>query len=76
MGKKKHADDKGVLCPVGRFFSELERGDERRSQFFKHLSRARVEFLKAVRSLVDERIDVLERKATEGGEKRTKIEIE
>lgn len=74
----KNRDEKEpVLCPVGRFFMELERASGKKTEFFNHLTRSRVEFLKAIRSLVDERIDGLEKKASAKGKKRvTKIKVE
>ncbi|MFH1351944.1 MAG: hypothetical protein ABII26_13575 [Pseudomonadota bacterium] len=76
MGKEKNKEEM-VLCPVGRFFSELERVSGRRSKFFDHLDRSRVEFLKAIRSLVDERIEAIEKKGSEkAGKKMTKIKVQ
>lgn len=69
MGKKKDKTEL-VLCPVGKFFMELERISGRKSDFFEHLTLSRLEFLKAVRSLVDERIGDLERKDSKGGKKK------
>jgi hypothetical protein len=70
--------EKGAgLCPVGRFFSELERRAGTESRFFEHLGKSRIEFLKAVRALVDERIEAIEKKgAAKGGRRRTRIEVE
>jgi len=65
-----------LLCPVGRFFSDLERVSGKKSNFFKHLTRSRVEFLKAIRSLIDEKIDDIEKKDSPGsGKKMTKIKV-
>jgi len=76
MAKKKVEDDVFV-CPVGKFFSDLEMVTKRKSKFFKHMNLSKVEFLKALRSLVDERIEDLEKKAASKGEKRaTKIKVE
>ena len=76
MGKKHH-DDEMVVCPVGRFFMDLEKASAKRSKFFVHLDRSRVEFLKALRSLLDESIEHLEKRERSGREKKaTKIEVE
>jgi hypothetical protein len=76
MGKEK-AEKEMVLCPVGRFFSDLEKASGKKSRFFEHLTQSRVEFLKAVRSLVDEKIEDLEKKGASKGKKRvTKIKVE
>lgn len=66
-----------AYCPVGRFFLDLEKASGKKSKFFDHLSRSRVEFLKAIRSLVDERIEDLEKKGpAKGGKRVSKIRVE
>lgn len=76
MVKEKHKEEM-VICPVGRFFSDLEEFFGEKSKFFDHLNQSRIEFLKAVRSLVDERIESLEKKGSKGGKKKmTKIKVE
>jgi hypothetical protein len=76
MGKEKHKEEM-VICPIGRFFSDLEELFGGKSKFFDHLNQSRIEFLKAFRSLVDERIESLEKKGPKKGKKRmTKIEVE
>jgi len=76
MGKKHH-DEEMVICPVGRFFMDLEKASAKKSKFFEHLDRSRVEFLKALRSLLDESIEHLEKRERSGrGKKATKIEVE
>jgi hypothetical protein len=76
MGKEK-TENEVVVCPVGKFFLDLEKRSGKRSQFNKHLSQSRIEFLKAIRSLVDERIEDLEKKASKKEkEKMTRIEVE
>ena len=75
MAKEKEKSEM-CLCPVGRFFSDLEKASWGKSNFFKHLNNSRVEFLKAVRSLIDERIDHLEKKeAPKPKKKMTKIKV-
>ena len=76
MAKEKNKEEIFV-CPVGKFFSELERLSPDKSKFFKHLNQSRVEFLKAVRSLLDERIENLEqRQEGKRAKKATKIKVE
>ena len=76
MGRKRH-EEQGAVCPVGRFFLELERASGKRNAFYKHLNRSRLEFLKAVRSLMDEKIEDLEKRDQAKTSKRaTKIEVE
>jgi hypothetical protein len=74
---KKHEDEQMVVCPVGKFFMDLGKGPAGKSKFFQHLDRSRIEFLKALRSLLDERIEMMEKKDRSPGEKKaTKIEVE
>ena len=77
MGGKK-IDEEMVVCPVGSFFLDMKRACGKKSKFFDHMAKSRVEFLKAVRSLIDERIEGLEKKHdTDKAEKKsTKINVE
>jgi hypothetical protein len=78
MGKKKSENEHEiVVCPVGKFFMDLERVSRKRSTFFHHLYQSRVEFLKAVRSLIDEKIEDLEEKSEKKPKKKArKIAVE
>jgi hypothetical protein len=74
MAKKK--EEEMVVCPVGKFFMDLQKLSRSKSKFFEHLDLSRIEFLKAIRSLVDERIEDLEEKKRSRQEKRaTKIQV-
>lgn len=76
MAKKKDKEEV-VICPVGRFFQELNEAFEKDSVFFKHMNQSRIEFLKGLRALVDERIESFEKKGSAKGRKRaTKIKVE
>ena len=76
MAEKKDKDQ-AVECPVGRFFMDLEDCMGKESKFFKHMTRSKVEFLKGIRSLLDERIDRYEKKdAKKAGKKMTKIKVD
>jgi hypothetical protein len=76
MAKKKRAEH-GCECPVGRFLEDLDKAFGRQSEFSKHMTQSRIEFLKGIRSLVDERIDNLEQmQAKKGKKKMTKIKVE
>ena len=76
MERKKN-EDEGFVCPVGRFFSDLEKVSRKKSKFFDHMNLSRIEFLKAIRSVVDERIEDLEKKgSSKKGKKATKIKVE
>jgi CRISPR/Cas system CSM-associated protein Csm3 (group 7 of RAMP superfamily) len=73
----KEKEEKKVECPVCRIFQELGKISKEKSQFFDHLNLSKVEFLKAIRALVDERIETLDAKREARGEKTaTRIEVE
>jgi hypothetical protein len=62
---------------VGRFFMEFQKTSKGKSKFHEHLNLSRIEFLRAIRSLVDERIEKLEKEAHSGeGKKATRIKVE
>ena len=74
---EKKGKEEMVVCPVGKFFMEVEKTLGKRSEFIEHMSRSRIEFLKGIRSLLDERIDYLEKKRSGKADKRmTKIKVE
>ena len=69
-------EEEMVVCPVGKFFLDLQKGSRKKSKFFEHLDLSRIEFLKALRSLIDDRIEGLEEKKSSRQEKKaTKIEV-
>ncbi len=72
----KKSEQQMVICPVGKFFMDLENAFGKQTDFFKHMTQSRIEFLKAMRSLLDERIDSLEKKKGAKAKKRmTKIKV-
>lgn len=74
--KHKHKDDI-VLCPVGKFFSDIEKASGKGSKFFDHMKKSRLEFLKGIRSLVDDRITQMEKKEKGGHSKKaTRVNVE
>lgn len=75
MAKKK-SENEGCLCPVGRFFADLEEVFSKDSAFSRHLDKSHLEFLKAIKFLVDERIDTLEKKETKKKKRKTRIKVE
>ena len=64
-------------CPVERFCNELEKTLGRKSKFAAHLNQSHIEVLKALRSLVDERIEQLDRKTSAKSKKKmTSIQVD
>jgi hypothetical protein len=72
----KKKNEEALHCPVARFLGDLERVCEN-SEFMNHLRQSRIEFLKAVRSIIDGKIEHLEKKVSSGVKKKmTKIKVE
>jgi hypothetical protein len=65
------------ICPVGRFLGELESVFDPKSGFWGHLKQSRIEFLKAIKCLVDDHIENLEKeKGKKRGKKMSRVEVE
>jgi hypothetical protein len=65
------------LCPFCQLYAGLIRLADPQSEFCRHLQMARVEFYKALRSLIDQRLDTLEKAAqasSKKGFKKIKVE--
>lgn len=76
MGDKKNKEQ-AVGCPVGKFFTQLDDVIGKKSKFFEHMTRSRIEFLKGIRSLLDERISYYETKGSKKtAGKMTKIKVD
>jgi hypothetical protein len=78
MAKAKRDDmSEEMACPIGRFFMKLEKASQRKSKFTEHLSRSRIEFFKALKCLIDEKIEDLEKEGVlRGPKKATRIKVE
>ncbi len=76
MAEKKNKEQM-VVCPVGKFFVDLEGIMGKKSKFYEHMTRSRVEFLKGLRSLLEEGIEHYEKKDSKrAGKKMTNIKVE
>jgi hypothetical protein len=74
---KKKSEQESRGCPVGGFFEDLEQAFGKKSQFFEHMTQSKLEFMKGIRSLLDARIDNLEKtRSGKAGRKMTKIKVE
>ena len=73
----KKSEPQMAICPVGKFFIDLENVYGKKSDFFKYMTRSRIEFLKAMRALLDDRIDTLEKEKSPKNKKKrmTKIKV-
>jgi hypothetical protein len=66
-----------VVCPVGSFLRDIEKTFGKKSKFVDHMTQSRIEFLKGIRSLVDERIEDLDKKESGKHKKKpTKIKVD
>jgi len=64
-------------CPVDSFFRDFAKTFGRKSPFYEHMTRSKIEFLKGVKSLLDERIETLEKKGSKKADaKMTKVKVE
>lgn len=76
MAKKKQ-EDEWVVCPVCKFLSDVQHSARKKSEFVEHVNQSRIEILKAIRSLIDSRIERLEKIAPrKSARKATKINVE
>lgn len=60
------------FCPMSRFFEAFGKLKDRRSPFWEHLTKAKIELLEALKSLIEERIQDLKGKTE--GLKKIKVE--
>ena len=62
---------------LGRFFFWMEGKVIPHSEFREHMNKSRVEFLRGIRSLIDQKIGDLEKKESKGPRKRaTRVKVE
>jgi len=82
MEKKKPEEEEEIgteeaFRSLGRFFSWVEGRISPSSEFREHMVKSRIEFLKGIRSLIDRRIDDLEKRRSKKTEKKaTRIKVE
>ena len=69
MAKKQNKEGM-VCCPVGSCLREFDKAFGKRSKFRDHLIQSRVEILKGIRSLVDDRIEYLNAGISGQGKRR------
>jgi len=76
MDEKKSEKGAGG-CPVGSFFEDFENAFGKKSPFFEHMTQSKLEFYKGLRSLLDARIDHLEKQRSDKpAKKMTKVKVE
>ena len=71
MTRKKTTEEM-CQCPMGAFFRDVEKVIGKKSGFRDHMTRSRIEVLKAIRSLVDERIEGLDKKKAKADSRKVK----
>ncbi|EFK07056.1 conserved hypothetical protein [delta proteobacterium NaphS2] len=61
--KKNNAHSTKAFCPLGQFFQDLEGLCKNAPEVWEHLNRSRLEFLRAIKTVLDSKIDTLEKKS-------------
>ena len=74
--KKIEKEDGDFICPMCLVSRCLRDIVDRKSPFFEHMNNARVEFLEAIKSLIDERIETIKKGPGARKSKLTKIKVE
>ena len=74
---KKKVKPEACQCPVGNFFDDMQKTLWGDGPFHKHMNQSKIEFLKAIRALIDDRIENLQKKASpKARRKATRIKVE
>ncbi len=74
--KTKGKEEIQTACPVCELFDLGSKIFGKESEFFEHINNARIEFLKAIKSIIDKRIESLEKaKEKERKHKYSKIAV-
>ena len=73
---KKTAEEEGFICPMCLVVGCLREMVDRKSPFFEHMNKARIEFLEGIKSLIDERIEAMKKGAGTRKSRLTKIKVE
>ena len=82
MERKKPKGEEGInteeaFRSLGRFLSWVEVRVSPSSEFREHMAKSKMEFLKGVRSLIDKRIDELEKRHAQKADKRaTRVKVD
>jgi hypothetical protein len=76
QAKKTSEREEAFVCPVCILLGCLRDMTDRKSAFFQHMNNARIEFLQAVKSVIDERIEAIKKGGGAGRSKLTKIKVE
>ncbi len=65
-----------VGCPICKLFGCLNKGLGPKSEFRRHLYRSKIEFLRAIGSLIEERIQDLEKRMEGQPKKAIKLTVD
>ncbi len=81
MAPKKKAsktvgEQEAFVCPVCLILGSLRNMTEKKSAFFQHMQNARIEFLEAIKALIDERIEAVKKGTGARKSRLTKIKVE
>ena len=81
MAPKKKAEkraekEKGFVCPMCFVAGCLKDMVDRKSDFFEHMTNARIEFLEGIKSLIDSHIEAIKKETGRKKSKLTRIKVE
>ena len=74
--KKTAEGEASFICPMCLVVGCLREMVDRKSPFFEHMNKARIEFLEGIKSLIDERIEAMKKGAGTRKSRLTKIKVE
>ena len=61
MAREKN-NEKMTSCPAARFFRDIEKALGEKTKFDDHMTQSKIEILKGIRSLLDEKIEQMNQK--------------
>ena len=74
--RKTAREQEAFVCPVCLLLGSVRDMTEKKSAFFQHMQNARVEFLEAIKALIDERIEAVKKGTGTRKSRLTKIKVE
>jgi hypothetical protein len=75
--EQEHISTEEAFRSLGRFFTWMEGKVIPHSEFREHMNKSRVEFLRGIRSLIDKKIEDLEKNKAKGPRKKaTRVKVE
>ncbi len=81
MNQNNHQKNRGCTsapygCPIGELISQVWATFGAESEFRRHMRNSKIELLKAIRSIIDKKIEDLEKHSTASKKRACKVEID